>query len=728
MRLGFGFEKEAAKPKGERAPEDGPTQAPMRPIKMARNPSTDQKKVRRQMQRKTATETGATMNREADILAAMAKANPTEQRRLMAELDVIRANRREARLEAESVSLADAVIHDHLTPVLVHEHHTAATDWVDDYDPSAGQTNDTAGSAMLTEASLWFGRVSPEVKADRAEFAEQARGVARRLAGQYGTFADLAERTFLDHVAFLHRRTVPGGAKTALTLGEMEGRSYEATCPNPACPANGVGFVHDDLSGSNESDDDEAVCPECDTPLVWWPNTVARRKQAADDSGQGVSSFDPSKPANEEDDPMWSEDWPGASQDEVSSERAPLIQENAGGPDGGPNDSSFDSTARRRTAADGQTCAVCGDAIERDPAGEDNRTWHHSNGETHDHEAKPSGQTEAAYNPFSDPESAYNNPKKGPHKGTPDDLFPDGVPLHGDLTPEQQAWLDGKDRRQRPLHSSKTATDLDEWYGGDDDEARATEREIRDRAERDRAAGWRDPRDDDPTDMSRAERQIGATRRTAGERRTLTLPYSEVCMSMGVAGKTMQGELTPDGYGVQLYDDDGTPFSFPITRGEAGWDMQSTGRRSKVAGGLDNLGDAKAPPFGSDDDDDDKKEAAKTAGEGVGVTCPDCKGRGKIEGAKCSTCLGSGKIPKALASKQATDADQSGQGVSSFDPSKPKDEDDDPAWPWELADGDPETGTGAADVANAKNPNDHTSAKTVAFRSMIQANLARKGQ
>jgi hypothetical protein len=57
----------------------------------------------------------------------------------------------------------------------------------------------------------------------------------------------------------------------------------------------------------------------------------------------------------------------------------------------------------------------------------------------------------AAYSPFSDPQSAYNNPDKGPHKGTPDDLFPDGVPLHGDLTDEQQAWLDKR--------SSKTAGD-----------------------------------------------------------------------------------------------------------------------------------------------------------------------------------------------------------------------------------------------------------------------------
>lgn len=42
------------------------------------------------------------------------------------------------------------------------------------------------------------------------------------------------------------------------------------------------------------------------------------------------------------------------------------------------------------------TCSTCGDSIERDPEGEKNRSWHHSNGESHDHEAQPSESTEAS--------------------------------------------------------------------------------------------------------------------------------------------------------------------------------------------------------------------------------------------------------------------------------------------------------------------------------------------
>lgn len=50
--------------------------------------------------------------------------------------------------------------------------------------------------------------------------------------------------------------------------------------------------------------------------------------------------------------------------------------------------------SRRRVAAEGEggsTCSTCGDSIARDPEGEDPRTWHHTNGTSHDHEASPSG-------------------------------------------------------------------------------------------------------------------------------------------------------------------------------------------------------------------------------------------------------------------------------------------------------------------------------------------------
>ena len=55
-----------------------------------------------------------------------------------------------------------------------------------------------------------------------------------------------------------------------------------------------------------------------------------------------------------------------------------------------------------------------------------------------------------------------------------------------------------------------------------------------------------------------------------GQTRRITLPHSEVCMHMKVSGKSMRVKLLADGRFAQLYLDNGDPFSFPITRGEAG--------------------------------------------------------------------------------------------------------------------------------------------------------------
>lgn len=51
--------------------------------------------------------------------------------------------------------------------------------------------------------------------------------------------------------------------------------------------------------------------------------------------------------------------------------------------------------------------------------------------------------------------------------------------------------------------------------------------------------------------------------------RLTELPYSEVCMHMRVAGRTMWVR-TVSPWMAQIIADDGRPFGAPITRGEAG--------------------------------------------------------------------------------------------------------------------------------------------------------------
>lgn len=55
-----------------------------------------------------------------------------------------------------------------------------------------------------------------------------------------------------------------------------------------------------------------------------------------------------------------------------------------------------------------------------------------------------------------------------------------------------------------------------------------------------------------------------------GTRHRVKMPYSEVCMHLGVAGKEMLTQYVGN-HMVQILNDDGSPVSFPITMGEAGW-------------------------------------------------------------------------------------------------------------------------------------------------------------
>ena len=56
-----------------------------------------------------------------------------------------------------------------------------------------------------------------------------------------------------------------------------------------------------------------------------------------------------------------------------------------------------------------------------------------------------------------------------------------------------------------------------------------------------------------------------------GQRYKGTMPHSEVCLHMGIAGKEMLFEVLEAGTPlVQLYDAEGRQFSFPVLLGEAG--------------------------------------------------------------------------------------------------------------------------------------------------------------
>lgn len=167
------------------------------------------------------------MKTEATLLSEIAAA-PTlrEQATLVAELDALR-NSKTARVQADrDWDAAGAVVEQTLSPVLAHSMHTASTDWLSD-----AEIPEVDANHVHANASLWFGKTSSMVKADEEEFTEQARGVARRIASEYGEQAPEAERLFMDYVAFLRRREGASGLDQIQQT--IDGNNQPKTTPLP---------------------------------------------------------------------------------------------------------------------------------------------------------------------------------------------------------------------------------------------------------------------------------------------------------------------------------------------------------------------------------------------------------------------------------------------------------------------------------------------------------------
>lgn len=104
------------------------------------------------------------------------------------------------------LDLGARIAEQRLTPVPVHEHHTAATDWLAVYDVPSTDFR----TAMIAEASTWYRALPREVRADREELATQADGRARTLASAYGPQMTAARKEFMSVVAYLHAQGASG--------------------------------------------------------------------------------------------------------------------------------------------------------------------------------------------------------------------------------------------------------------------------------------------------------------------------------------------------------------------------------------------------------------------------------------------------------------------------------------------------------------------------------------
>lgn len=148
------------------------------------------------------------MNKRAKLVQDIAQASTlSDQLLAVAALDQYDAGVRAEADQAKELDFTASIVEQTFTPVRTFEQHTAATDWLGQVEaPSA----DGMHQDMVAEASLWYGRVSTAVKADREEFAEQAKGMARRTASKYGPNAAQAAQTFIDYVAYLRSQAASG--------------------------------------------------------------------------------------------------------------------------------------------------------------------------------------------------------------------------------------------------------------------------------------------------------------------------------------------------------------------------------------------------------------------------------------------------------------------------------------------------------------------------------------
>jgi len=187
----------------------------------------------------------------------MAHATLPEQRRISAELDDLRAIAAFNKVADAENDLANAIIEDHLTPVLVHGFHSTATDWLDEQVPDYTTADlHTIGTTMRAEASVWFSSVPEGVKDNKSELREQARGIARRLGSQYGQVANQAADIFLEYVSRLvvaDGTDIAGDSSAAGPTGREGGEDWSAGAPtNP--PASGSTAPEDDAEGLNAPD------------------------------------------------------------------------------------------------------------------------------------------------------------------------------------------------------------------------------------------------------------------------------------------------------------------------------------------------------------------------------------------------------------------------------------------------------------------------------------------
>ncbi|MEU9405572.1 hypothetical protein AB0E08_07695 [Streptomyces sp. NPDC048281] len=186
------------------------TSEPMRPAARGprRNPSREDRSVRRRMRRAGAQEENSmpSPTERSELLQRIASAKTfDEQLPLVAQLDELDRSAQRTAALANEADLADTSIRERFAPVISEAARgTTASDWLDTEVADAPFDH----GQLIAQAALWFRDVPDFVRVDQEEFTEQAVGKARQVTSSLGVQARTAEDIFVGYATFLRTQAV----------------------------------------------------------------------------------------------------------------------------------------------------------------------------------------------------------------------------------------------------------------------------------------------------------------------------------------------------------------------------------------------------------------------------------------------------------------------------------------------------------------------------------------
>lgn len=154
-----------------------------------------------------------TLPTSTDVSRLLVEAGRTEdhaeQQRLVRAAEEARHAIFAAHEASQQTELGAKIVAERMQPVQTHSLITTASDWMHGLDTEvpAAEVN----AHIVTQASLWYDRTSPDVKADSDEFAEQAKGVARHISGQFGKQAAAAFQSFVEETDGMRQQDLRAG-------------------------------------------------------------------------------------------------------------------------------------------------------------------------------------------------------------------------------------------------------------------------------------------------------------------------------------------------------------------------------------------------------------------------------------------------------------------------------------------------------------------------------------